>query len=138
MTDFEDTRAALSSLFQTAWNNYVPTEWPNQPSRVDRTGTWARFNIQEGNRELADVGTRFTRTYGLVDIQIFCPIDAGTKILTDAAGVIAEALDHKKLQVTAELTIETYSTRMSPFRIEGAHYATNVSCSWKRDRIKAA
>lgn len=138
MTDFEQLRQTLTQHFQTEWNDYWPIEWQNQTDRIDKSSNWARFSIQEGDRDLASVGTRMTRTYGVVFVQLFVPLESGTKTMAEAAGIVADALDHRTFAPTAELTIETYAARCGPYRTDSGYYTATVSCAWKRDRIKAA
>ena len=138
MTEFEDFRAAITGLFAQGWQNHFVTEWPNQPNRIDRSGQWCRFSIQEGDRDYSAVGIATQRTYGMISIQLFVPLETGTRSLTQAAGLAAAAIERRCLAPVAGMDVELYPARMSGYWIDGAHYCATVSIPWRRDIVNAA
>lgn len=71
----------------------VPTEYPNEAfTRPEPATTWARFTIIEGMSQQMDIGApvKTFRTIGLLVIQLFAPLDAGSiGVLTEADTVAA-------------------------------------------------
>lgn len=71
----------------------IPTRYPNDNRDEPDTGTWARVTIREGEREQADIGAALvrSRTVGVLFVELFGDVNAGTKALSDLAGRVGSA-----------------------------------------------
>ncbi len=82
-----------TSIYQEIRTKYltvvsIPTEWPNEKfTRPSPAALWARLTIIDGLTQQMDIGApiKTFRTVGLIIVQIFAPLDAGSiGVLTQA------------------------------------------------------
>jgi len=71
----------------------IPTEFPNEKfTRPKPAAIWARLTIIDGLTQQMDIGapTKTFRTVGLIIVQVFAPLDAGSiGVLTQADTIAA-------------------------------------------------
>lgn len=80
----------------------MPVEIWNQPEHADQSGVWGRFSIVRGTRAPFAIGGGggYKRQTGLVALQVFVPIEGGTKPASQALDSLIEMFDDKSLNLT--------------------------------------
>lgn len=95
---FETTRSFLTAHFKTAWNTAtLGVEYENQAG-TDKAAAWGRFSVVQGAVDPMEIGGTFTRGGGAVYLQVFLPMNSGTKKATECADAFAAIFNQKRLR----------------------------------------
>jgi hypothetical protein len=92
MPNIIEARDSIQTQFNNTWNaasldageSRPPIAWDNIEFQPPTNSTWARCSVQQNIGDqigLGGVGERYFRRQGLVFVQVFVPIETGTKLL---------------------------------------------------------
>ena len=141
MTGPVSERTALYNLFNTTWSGLdpaVPVITPNEKS-LDQTDEWVRFTIKAGNAEVLEIGDpkRYTRTIGVVIIQVFVRPDTGDGRARELCDTIEGIFRNAEASITdgSIRFREPTSTEVGLAENE-AYYQMNVTVPYYRDEVR--
>lgn len=126
MSGFSDERKFIENRFNAEWTA-TPVAYANVPFNPPANSEWVRLTILNG-----DSGYRamecLKRYTGVISVQIFAPINTGSKISLEYADIIASIFSETKFDdiVTDVASIITVD-------VDKAWLQTNVDISYYRD-----
>ena len=96
---FETTRVAITDRFKTAWNvATLPVVYENQP-QPSQAGAWGRFSVMQGQSDPVAIGAATSkRVTGAIFLQIFLPLNTGTKKAHDCADAFVAIFDQARFK----------------------------------------
>jgi len=133
---FNAVRRALTKHLSDNWNRGEAIEYPNAAFTQPNNATWVRFAIAETATDRTTLTGR-TDTgytiYGLIEAQVFSPIDRGDGMAIEVAEALCSIFHEKDIVVEEgkqPLTTGTASIVFSGV-IEKPWYQVNVSIPWQ-------
>jgi hypothetical protein len=82
-----EVREAIYQAFATGWSSYSPFCLGNESKKPTTAALWVRCTVLHLGSEQESLGPTGNRRFqrdGLIIVQVFAPLDAGTKV-SDAA-----------------------------------------------------
>lgn len=130
---FEKTRYAITNHFATSWNqSHLPVVYENQQT-PDRPTAWGRFVVIQGNSMPMSIGNQgFVRSIGIATLQIFVPLNAGTKTFTDNADRFAGIFDLRVLRQQG-ITVHFHTSGITGPMENNGWVQRNVNVSYRSD-----
>jgi hypothetical protein len=91
---FESERIAIENHFEEFWNE-TPIAWENVAFSAPNNSAWVRLTILNGSSNYRTI-TGLKRHLGVIDVQIFTPINTGTNQGREYADTIGTIFEGKK------------------------------------------
>ncbi len=94
MTTFSEAREAIYKEFLAAWPGTTPLTFDNEKFTPPAESEWARLSVRHltaTQETLGSVGNRKFARFGLVFVQIFCPLNQGLTA-SDVLVIIAQSV----------------------------------------------
>lgn len=140
----DDARQAIQTALTNAWGTNpspCPMTWDNQPKKHDPKGAWARASLIFGTTVGAAVGSQFTRTTAIVQIQVFIPEGEGTAPATKGADRSDSVFQFQTVQFTTggkpgTVTGDQGCTGPTPAGLEGGFQQYNLTHALRIDVAK--
>jgi len=107
MSHHENIRTLATEAFLAVWNDRMPVLWPNDGRIKPPEAPWARFTIITGNTSNACIGGYMRRTPIIFGVQIYLPMDRGTKAAYQAADALAALENQNYISPDTSTTLKT-------------------------------
>lgn len=132
---FETTRAAITDRFKTAWNNAtLPVVYENQP-QPSQAAAWGRFSVMQGGSDPVAIGAPASkRVTGAVFLQIFLPLNSGTKKAHDCADAFVAIFDQARFRSGSHYFVFD-NAGMVDAGERGGWLQKNVRVQFRRDTL---
>lgn len=129
---FETTRAAITARFKSAWiTASLPVAYENQPApNID--GPWGRFTVIQGDTDPMQIGGSSTRGTGFIFLQVFLPLNTGTKKATDCADAFAAIFDRASFR-SGTTHVACLTTGMADVGERAGWTQKNIRVQFRRD-----
>jgi len=132
--------SAVCNIIRSRWNSNFSlssaTAYDNAPFEkpTDDTSAWAKFTVLPGTGSQVSLGpTRFHRTPGVLEIQLFTELEKGA---TPALLLAQEAIELFRGVTVNEVVFRTpYATRVG--KNEEGWYQYNVTCPFFYDESES-
>ena len=122
----------LESYFATNWTDTIIV-YDNVPKpSFNDDDMWVRFTVTYGSAKQISMGagdSNFHRFQGLVNVQIFAPLDAGSKPALELADKVVELFTANRIGQSQMYTAETQILGDDGF----SRYQVNVVCPFYFD-----
>lgn len=92
--NFADMRRILETEMQNQWS-FSPIVWENAPSNIENV-PWVRFAIRPATGSTGSLGSKMSINKGFLAIQVFIPIDSGTRMLYEFLDHISDIFENKR------------------------------------------
>lgn len=131
---FETERAAVTTLFETAWGSKSAVKWPNYEfNEAAQVEPWVAFTLLTGEGLQISLGDRALHRYGgLVIIQVFQKELTGTKEQRLFAGKVSEIFIRKELVLPDEAVITFRTPFAKDVGLINGWNQINVNCPYIR------
>lgn len=130
---YADERDAICSRFEAHWASRTPLAWPNRGFAVPPEREWIRLTILDGDTRQVSIGSpgaNIHRHSGVIVIQVFVPIDSGTRTARDLADQAAAIFRNQRFD---GIRCDVPSVReIGP---DGVWFQVNMSCPFRRDEL---
>ncbi len=129
-----EAEEVIAGQFATAWNvahSFVPFQLENESFDPPADGSWLRVSIQPATRvqeTMNSPGLRKFLSVGTIFVQVFTPLDAGTKpnrLLCEAVKECLEALSLSGGE------LRTYASATRAIGPDDKWFASNVSTTYE-------
>ena len=98
INNYQDERVVIEGHFKNTWNDFAPVLFENVRKAPPKTGPWVRFQIQNGEKVQASIGTsQLHRNTGQVIIQVFVKKGTGIGKLHDMVDMAINCFDTVQL-----------------------------------------
>lgn len=137
---FDTERATLATAFFNGFKVAGAAPFPvvaeNQPSpKVADNALWGRFSVRPGTGTAAEIGTVMRRNVGVAYLQVFAPMDGGTKPALDALDLFASTFDFARLPLPGGVgVIECEVSSVTNVGVDTAsgRFQVNASVEYER------
>ncbi|MEM7444292.1 MAG: phage tail terminator-like protein [Pseudomonadota bacterium] len=130
---YADARDAICGRFDARWAGRTPVAWPNHGFAVPSGAPWVRLTIVDGEARQASLGSpgaNLHRHTGVIMVQVFVPIDSGTRTARELADEAAEIFRHQRFDA---IRCDVPSVReIGP---DDVWFQVNMSCPFRRDEL---
>ena len=123
---FASERTNIESRFNTNWTT-TTIAWGNADFDTPNNASWVRFNILNGNSSYRAING-LKRHNGIINIQIFAPVNSGTHTIRGYADTIGAIFDGQSFNdvVCDVASIQTIGT-------DDKFHQINVNVPYWRD-----
>ena len=123
---FASERTNIEGRFNTNWTT-TTIAWGNTDFDMPNNAAWVRFNILNGNTSYRAING-LKRHTGIINIQIFGPINSGTHTIREYSDTIAAIFDGQSFNdvVCDVASIQTIGT-------DDKFHQVNVNIPYWRD-----
>jgi len=123
---FADERSNIEERFNDSWKT-TSIAWGNADLNIPNNSEWVRFNILNGNSAYRAING-LKRHTGIINIQLFTPLNKGTNTIRGYADTIATIFDGQAFKdvVCDVASVETVGT-------DDKWYQMNVNIPYWRD-----
>lgn len=136
-TTYADEYAALAGHFNAEWeklSNALPLAWENVPlDEPNPPSGYVAFHVlngQAGTVSIGAPGSNTVRHPGIINVNIFVPLDAGKPAALRVADNVAAIL--RSVSIQGILVREPSAVTIGP---SGAYFQMNVSAPFQRDSL---
>ncbi len=131
---FENERAAVTTLFKTAWGSTSNVKWPNWTfDEAGQVQPWVAFTLITGDGLQISLGDKALHRYGgLVIIQVFQKELTGTKEQRLLAGKVSRIFIRKELVLPGGGVITFRTPFAKDVGVINGWNQINVHCPYKR------
>lgn len=132
----ESARAAVSATFQTEFATAYPAvdiAWENVRFTQPENEPWIYFAFLMGDSVRQEIGsTKNYRHFGVINVTILVPQDAGTKLSTQLVDKVFNILADREWS-TAEGALTTYGAQKRTRGVVNGWYTRNVMVEYRYD-----
>ncbi len=91
---FKNERIVIENRFEEFWNE-TPIAWENVAFESPNKSAWVRLTILNGSSNYRAING-LKRNLGIIDVQIFTPINSGTSEAREYADTVRGIFESKK------------------------------------------
>lgn len=96
MSGFDAEREAIETRFAVQWAGQTPVSYDNSAFNIPQNTPWVRLTILNGESQNASVGTSHLRHIGIISVQVFVPVDSGTRQARLLANSVSTIFDNQR------------------------------------------
>jgi hypothetical protein len=133
--NLERAQEIINEYWEESWESETPYALENELSGLDKgNDCWARLTVREtvsAQESLGNKGTRRYRRSGLLFVQIFAPIDKGTKTTKSLAEQVRSIFEGETIGPAGEEVrfFDVQVKILGPER-NGKWHNTTVECAF--------
>lgn len=131
---YASVQRELESHFATNWTD-TPVAYDNVPNpTIEDNNSWIRFTITYGPAKQVSMGggdSNFHRFTGIVNVQIFAPLDSGSKPALELADKVVSMFTGNRIGQSQMYTAETQILGDDGYN----RYQVNVVCPFHFDNV---